>query len=565
MLGPGDRIGDWIVDAAVAEGGMGAVFRVHSPLTERVVAALKIMKPTADPALRARFVREAEALAALSHPAIVRVMEFAEDAAHGLLYLVMELAVGETLRERIERGPMALDEALAVFLPLARGLEHAHERGVFHRDIKPSNVVLCSDGGVRLVDFGIASAHHAEPITTCQLGTLAYLPPEVFKGEPTEPALVDAYAFGLLLRESLTGERSFPVDPSLTPAAAAAAVGVRKLLQSETLGLGPAFPPRLRTLVERATAPDPAARPGMREIRATLEQLASTRGATSDTLAASPVPRTGAGSPPTPVPARVAAPAPVRPDAAEPEIPEDATTRVPDPAPEPLFGGLRARAPRRLPIAAALAAAGVLGIGALTRFAPSRQDATTAAMVERSAAPPPASPRPDLAASAPPASPRPTPRLRSPSPSASPTAGDDPVPLEPPANESAVSLASAANGLAGRWDVTHRIEATSQEPLAGRDLRYVLVLHQDGDRVFGRGYRYAEDGLALASDARTAIDVEGHVDADGIVLDFVESDASASYAGTIHWRIAPGSTDLRGSFASEAGQSSGTSVARRPR
>src|SRR5687767_13200844 len=117
MLRIGDRIGDWIVEKPLGEGGMGAVYRVHSALTQRLVAALKIMKPSSEPDARNRFVREAEALASLRHPAVVRVMEFAEDESLGLLYLVMELALGETLRQRLERGSMELRELLGIFLP----------------------------------------------------------------------------------------------------------------------------------------------------------------------------------------------------------------------------------------------------------------------------------------------------------------------------------------------------------------------------------------------------------------------------------------------------------------
>jgi serine/threonine protein kinase len=137
MLKAGDRIGDWIIESPLGEGGMGAVFRVHSALSERVDAALKVMKPSLEPDARARFVREAEALSALRHPAIVRVMAFSEDTRRGLLYLVMELAEGETLKRRLERGPMTLPEALATVVALAGGLEHAHAEGISHRDLNP--------------------------------------------------------------------------------------------------------------------------------------------------------------------------------------------------------------------------------------------------------------------------------------------------------------------------------------------------------------------------------------------------------------------------------------------
>ena len=205
MLKAGERIGDWIIDTPLGEGGMGAVYRVHSALSGRVEAALKVMKPSGEPDARARFVREAEALSALRHPNIVRVMGFSEDSARGLLYIVMELAVGETLKRRLERGALPLPEALGVFLPLASALEHAHAAGIFHRDLKPSNIVLAPDG-VRLVDFGIAAAASAETLTGGggHLGTLSYLPPEVFRGEKPQPRAIDVYAFGLLLHEALT-------------------------------------------------------------------------------------------------------------------------------------------------------------------------------------------------------------------------------------------------------------------------------------------------------------------------------------------------------------------------
>src|SRR3979409_2043067 len=104
MLKAGDRIGDWIIDQPLGEGGMGAVFRVHSALSERVEAALKGMKPSTEPDARTRLVRGAEAPPAPRPPAVIRLMGFGEEPRRGLLYLVMELAEGETLKRRLERG-----------------------------------------------------------------------------------------------------------------------------------------------------------------------------------------------------------------------------------------------------------------------------------------------------------------------------------------------------------------------------------------------------------------------------------------------------------------------------
>jgi len=305
VLKPGDRVGDWIIDRPLGEGGMGAVFRVHSALSERVEAALKVMKPTMEPDARARFVREAEALSALRHPAIIRVMGFSEDAPRGLLYLVMELAIGQTLKRRLEGAAMALPEALATFVPLSAGLEHAHAAGIFHRDLKPSNVILTAEGP-RLVDFGIAAATAAADLTGGgHLGTLSYLPPEVFRGERAEPRAIDLY--GLLLHEALTGVHPFPVEPGMTPAAAAATVGVRKLKQP-ALDPGEGAPEAMRDLIRRATDPDPARRPDMAEMSKVLASLVERRAA-------------GAAAASAPAAARVPAWMP----------PPDHTTRVPDP------------------------------------------------------------------------------------------------------------------------------------------------------------------------------------------------------------------------------------------
>ena len=297
MLKAGDRIGDWIIESPLGEGGMGAVFRVHSALSERVDAALKVMKPSLEPDARARFVREAEALSALRHPAIVRVMAFSEDTRRGLLYLVMELAEGETLKRRLERGPMTLPEALATFVPLAGGLEHAHAAGISHRDLKPSNIILTPDGPL-LVDFGIAAAAQSGDLTgKGHLGTLSYLPPEVFRGERAEPRGIDVYGLGLLLNEALTGVHPFPMEAGLTPAAALATVGMRKL-QQPALDPGEPVPERLRKLVRAATSPDPRTRPDMALMHRILASLLERRGgAAAPAAAEAEPPRVPAWSP----------------------------------------------------------------------------------------------------------------------------------------------------------------------------------------------------------------------------------------------------------------------------
>jgi formylglycine-generating enzyme required for sulfatase activity len=312
LLKPGDHIGEWIVESALGEGGMGAVYRVHSALSERLVAAIKILKPTGDADVRTRFVREAEALSALRHPSIVRVMGFAVDIAREVPYIVMELAEGETLKARLQRGALGLEEAVGIFLPLAAALAHAHDHGIAHRDVKPANIVLVNEGGVRLVDFGIAAGQDWESLTTGgHLGTLSYLPPEVFRAEKPDPRAIDVYGFGLLLHEALAGTPVFPVEPGLTPPAAAASVAARKL-NAGPLEPGPGFPDAVRDAVRRATDPDPARRPSMGSLRDALIAVLPARASRRRT--------------------DQAATQPYRPGApALPGLGQEPTTRVPDP------------------------------------------------------------------------------------------------------------------------------------------------------------------------------------------------------------------------------------------
>jgi serine/threonine-protein kinase len=596
MLRPGERVGDWIIEAPLGEGGMGAVYRVHSALTDRLVAALKVMKPTAEADARARFVREAEALSALRHPAVVRVMGFSEDRERELLYLVMELAVGETLRQRIARGAMDLSEALATFVPLAQGLDHAHARGIFHRDLKPSNVVLTVDGTPRLVDFGIAAALHAEPLTTGEhLGTLPYLPPEVFRGERADPAAIDVYAFGLLLHEALTGLRSFAAEPGSTPAAAAAAIGVRKL-QAPSVELPGHFPPRVREMVRRATDADPKARPTMHALRQGLE---------------SAVERRAAG----------AAPGRFTPSPAPPPVSDEKTTRVPDPTGVPIAGGIaeavgltgsrgvgRRRGDRtrvRLLTAAAIAAALLALALILNARRPDAEPVAAGASrqpagsVARPSARPPAprrGPAASPAAALPAAdatradarddSPPAEERASAATPTPAPTAAASAARRPPPGDETPTTAAArapppagpaeriedppdapAASGevseLGGRWALSHQVEASDYGPYQGLRLGYEVTLVQEGNRIYGQGQKVSENGTRLPAAQRTPIDVAGRVEDGQVVLYFTEIGANRTSRGTIRWRLAPVDGSLEGRFASDAANSSGVSQGRR--
>ena len=195
-LAAGTRFGPYEVTAQLGAGGMGEVYRARDTALKRDVAIKVLPAALAGDAERlGRFQREAELLAALNHPNIAQI--YGLERSDGTTALVMELVAGQSLVERLARGALPVDEALAVAGQVADALEAAHERGIVHRDLKPANVQLRSDGTVKVLDFGIAKAldtstTHAGPaaLTTPAmtevgfvLGTAAYMSPEQARGE----------------------------------------------------------------------------------------------------------------------------------------------------------------------------------------------------------------------------------------------------------------------------------------------------------------------------------------------------------------------------------------------
>ena len=260
MLNAGDRIGDWIIESTLGEGGMGAVFTAHNVLSTKVRAAIKVLKPHNMGDARARFVREVELLASVQHPAVVRVLGCGEDEKRNLLFMAMELLDGEELTDRLKRGPLSIDEAAKYFTQLGQGLISAHRKGVVHRDIKPQNILICTDGTAKLLDFGIAMQQGGTKLTQGGLvpGTIAYMPPEVFEGlRPDHRA--DIYALGLVFWEALTGEEAYPEDGGLTPDQNTVKTMGSKL-NAQPMELGESFPEGIRNLVRAATDPEPNAR-----------------------------------------------------------------------------------------------------------------------------------------------------------------------------------------------------------------------------------------------------------------------------------------------------------------
>ncbi len=221
---PGTVLAHYRVEERIGKGGMGEVFRAHDTVLDRDVA-LKILSPAfaTDANRLARFQREAKVLASLNHPNIAAVYGF--EHTPDCTFLVMELVEGEDLSTILARGALSVDEAVAISLQIATGLEEAHEHGITHRDLKPANVKRAPDGRVKVLDFGLAkvlTGHAAVegPISSgltptvamtdagTIVGTAAYMSPEQARGKEVDRR-TDIWAFGAILFEMLTGRRPF--------------------------------------------------------------------------------------------------------------------------------------------------------------------------------------------------------------------------------------------------------------------------------------------------------------------------------------------------------------------
>jgi len=169
----------------IGRGGMGVVYKAQDTRLERTVALKFLASPsTLGQESRERFLHEAQAISELDHPNICTVHEFDQTEA-GEMYIVMAFYGGESLRDKIKRGPVAVEDAIETAIQVVRGLEKAHRKGIVHRDIKPANLLITEDGTVKIVDFGLAKLAGKTHLTRTgsTLGTVAYMSPEQAEGK----------------------------------------------------------------------------------------------------------------------------------------------------------------------------------------------------------------------------------------------------------------------------------------------------------------------------------------------------------------------------------------------
>jgi serine/threonine-protein kinase len=263
-LTEGTRLGPYEILSLVGAGGMGEVYKARDTRLNRTVA-VKVLPPATatDPQFRERFLREARTISQFDHPHICALHDVGEDG--GTAYLVMPYLEGETLADRLMKGPVPLDQALAIGIEIASALDRAHQAGIIHRDLKPGNIML-TRGGAKLLDFGVAKMVAAvapsasaptlsvTPNLTAQgavVGTFQYMAPEQIEGHEAD-ARTDIFAFGVVLYEMLTGVKAFSGTTHASLISSILKDEPRPIVQ-----FLPLTPPLLDHIVSRCLAKDP--------------------------------------------------------------------------------------------------------------------------------------------------------------------------------------------------------------------------------------------------------------------------------------------------------------------
>ena len=273
----GVRLGPYEIQSLIGAGGMGEVYRARDTRLDRTVA-IKVLPSdlASDPDRRSRFEREAKTIAALAHPHICMLHDVGEQ--DGTPFLVMEYLEGETLAHRLFKGHIPLPTALEIATQMADALAAAHEHGVVHRDLKPANIMVDEHGRVKLLDFGLAKLLEplgGEMASTRSLavqtgegrivGTVAYMSPEQAQGRLVD-ARSDAFSFGAVLYEMITGRRAFQGDTGMSTVAA--------VINQEPQPTGPEVPRDLARIITRCLRKNPDRRfQHMIDLKVALEEL----------------------------------------------------------------------------------------------------------------------------------------------------------------------------------------------------------------------------------------------------------------------------------------------------
>jgi eukaryotic-like serine/threonine-protein kinase len=255
---PGQTLDQYQVEDVIARSGMATIFRARDTETgQPVVLKVPHIQFEADPVFHQRFLREEEICLGLDHPGVIRVLH---PTAKSRVYIAMELVEGELLRDRMRReSPLAIAAAVDIGTKIADVLVYLHERHVIHRDLKPENVMLLADGGVKLMDFGIAVDTTKGKMTWGRLsqamGTPDYMAPEQIKGHRGD-ARTDLYSLGCILYEMLTGQVPFPGENIYT-----AMHSKTESMARSPRTLRPEISPELDEIVVSLLERDPANRP----------------------------------------------------------------------------------------------------------------------------------------------------------------------------------------------------------------------------------------------------------------------------------------------------------------
>src|SRR6202050_5393315 len=285
-LSPGTRFGSYQILQRLGAGGMGEVYRARDTRLEREVAIKTLsLEHCSQPEALSRFEQEARSACALNHPNIVTIYELGH--VNGTSYISMELVIGETVREVLASGPMALRKAVAITAQIADALAKAHAIGIVHRDLKPENLMISGEATVKILDFGLAKLLHVNPTAESDatttitehgtvMGTVGYMSPEQATGGEVD-FRSDQFSFGSVLYEMVTG---FPAFRKKTYAETTAAI-----LRDEPERLGSRMlqaPPPFLWIIERCLAKDP------RKRYASTHDLARDLTAVRDRLAEAP-------------------------------------------------------------------------------------------------------------------------------------------------------------------------------------------------------------------------------------------------------------------------------------